>query len=204
MSKSLRNLIIATLFVIGTGVGWWLAAPLFFNQTVDEAFPSISEVQGMSAAEKEAMPDDTMETLKAEVEATAEAMPVVEANDAMPEGATAEPVLLYSGMFTGADEFHQGSGSVAIYELASGERVLRFEDFEVTNGPGLVVYFAENAAPTSSSDLGEHVRVEPLKGNIGNQNYTLPADLDLEQFGSVIIYCEPFSVLFSLAPLTGS
>jgi hypothetical protein len=41
----------------------------------------------------------------------------------------------------------------------------------------------------------------PLKGNIGNQNYAIPEDVDLSQFSSVVIYCKPFHVVFSYATL---
>ena len=40
-----------------------------------------------------------------------------------------------------------------------------------------------------------------LKGNIGSQNYELPADLDLARFRSVVIYCKRFSTVFSTAEL---
>ena len=40
-----------------------------------------------------------------------------------------------------------------------------------------------------------------LKGNIGNQNYEVPDDVDVDAQMSVIIYCKPFSVIFSVAPL---
>lgn len=45
------------------------------------------------------------------------------------------------------------------------------------------------------------VDLGPLKGNIGDQNYEIPADADISQFGSVIIYCVPFSVNFATATL---
>ena len=47
-------------------------------------------------------------------------------------------------------------------------------------------------------DLGE------LKGNIGNQNYEIPKDLDVDQYNSVVIYCVPFHVVFSVATLMGN
>jgi hypothetical protein len=40
-----------------------------------------------------------------------------------------------------------------------------------------------------------------LKGNIGDQNYDLPAGVDLSQYNSVVIYCLPFHVVFSTATL---
>ena len=47
-----------------------------------------------------------------------------------------------------------------------------------------------------------YVDLGSLKGNIGNQNYEIPADVDISDFGSVVIYCEPFHVLFASASLT--
>ena len=47
-------------------------------------------------------------------------------------------------------------------------------------------------------DLGK------LKGNIGNQNYTVPDGVDVSAQMSVVIYCKPFSVIFSVAPLRDS
>jgi len=40
-----------------------------------------------------------------------------------------------------------------------------------------------------------------LKGNVGNQNYEIPADADVNALFSVVIYCSPFHVVFSVAPL---
>ena len=44
-------------------------------------------------------------------------------------------------------------------------------------------------------DLGK------LKGNIGSQNYPIPDGVDVPAQMSVVIYCKPFSVMFSVAPL---
>jgi hypothetical protein len=41
-----------------------------------------------------------------------------------------------------------------------------------------------------------------LKGNVGNQNYDIPDEIDLDQFQSVVIYCVPFHVVFSSAALS--
>ena len=39
------------------------------------------------------------------------------------------------------------------------------------------------------------------KGNKGNQNYPIPDDVDVDSQMSVVIYCVPFSVVFSVATL---
>lgn len=40
-----------------------------------------------------------------------------------------------------------------------------------------------------------------LKGNIGAQNYELPAGTDLGRYHSVVIYCQRFHVVFATATL---
>lgn len=130
-----------------------------------------------------------------------------EADDPMPEmtdeeNASADPVALSTGTFGEYDPVHAGEGSATIFELPDGSRILRFEDFRVTNGPDLHVILTVNE-PTNIRtrpdegylDLGE------LKGNVGNQNYEIPADVDISGFNYVVIYCQPFHVNFSFAEL---
>ena len=109
--------------------------------------------------------------------------------------------LLAQGSFYNL--FHVGSGQALVYQLADGSRILRLQDFEVDNGPELHVYLFPNDPVTTSIgveipgtfDLGH------LKGNIGDQNYEIPTDLDLSQFKSVVIWCRTFNVVFGYAPL---
>ena len=46
-----------------------------------------------------------------------------------------------------------------------------------------------------------YVDLGKLKGNKGNQNYEIPDDVDIASMRSVTIYCKPFQVIFSVAPL---
>ncbi len=117
-----------------------------------------------------------------------------------------QPVLLASGQFGAVDGLHKGQGSARLFRLSDGQRILRLEEFKVTNGPDLYVYLSGHAAPRNSGQLheGGAREVGRLKGNIGNQNYALPADLDLSKFKSVVIYCKQFSVVFSTAELSRS
>jgi hypothetical protein len=122
----------------------------------------------------------------------------------MPEMmAPAGPVAVKQGTFRDADSFHKGEGSATLYTLPDGSHVLRFEDFRVTNGPDLRVLLASHPDPMSRGNVhsGEYVELAKLKGNIGNQNYEIPADIDLGNQNSVIIYCMPFHVIFSVASL---
>jgi len=109
--------------------------------------------------------------------------------------------VLATGSFVGADRIHNGTGTARIIETES-ETVLRLEDFEVTNGPDLYVLLSESAAPTDHESLGEYVELAELKGNIGNQTYTLPEGIDPARYQSVVVYCKAFSVVFATATLS--
>ncbi len=183
-----------------------LWTPYFNTQQVDEAFPGLSAEA--SAAIRE-MPQDQQTTLLGMseenpemVEDTAMAMKEAdtEMEEGMPEGG---PIALVNGSFNEYDPVHRGEGTATIYELADGSRVLRLEDFRVTNGPQLHVILTRST-PTTIFDSagGDHIDLGPLSGNVGNQNYAIPDDVDLEEYTAVVIYCVPFSVNFTAAELS--
>ena len=41
-----------------------------------------------------------------------------------------------------------------------------------------------------------------MKATDGNQNYAIPADVDLAGLRSVVVWCDRFDVAFGSAPLT--
>ena len=55
--------------------------------------------------------------------------------------------------------------------------------------------------PADRDELGDYIDLGSLKGNIGNQNYEIPAGTDLSQYQSIVIYCQPFHVVFATATL---
>ena len=162
-------------------------------------------------AEREIIEEEAVLTVASEEMREAVEMAMAGDTSAMDEmleeaanaGPPPEPVALASGSFRDADSFHRGSGSATIYLLPDGSHLLRLEDFEVTNGPDLRVLLAESGGPMSRDELqaGGYTHLAKLKGNVGNQNYEIPADIDLSEQNSVIIYCMPFHVIFSVAPL---
>ena len=108
-----------------------------------------------------------------------------------------------SGNFHDADAVHRGAGQVKIVQSGGGSNILTLSAFEVTNGPDLKVILVKAPDPQSSADVKavEWVSLGPLKGNIGDQNYTIPAEINPGDFGSVAIWCKQFGVLFAAAPL---
>lgn len=110
---------------------------------------------------------------------------------------------LSNGQFSDADAAHKGSGTVTAYETGDGDQILRFTDFEVTNGPDLKVWLVSTPDITDSDQVksAKTLSLGPLKGNKGDQNYYLPPGSTLADWPSVVIWCEQFGVLFSAANL---
>jgi len=104
--------------------------------------------------------------------------------------------------FTGIDDIHKGKGNVKVLQSGTGRVIVRFTEFSVINGPDLKVYLAKSKDPQKASDIldGGFRSLGSLKGNIGDQTYTVPADVDISEYHSIVIWCEPFRALFSRAP----
>jgi hypothetical protein len=109
--------------------------------------------------------------------------------------------VLASGSFH--DVAHKGAGTATVYKYSDGRRVLRFTNFETSNGPDVHVYLvaAGDAGDSDTVKKAGFVEVGALKGNVGDQNYDLPKDLDLAKYRAVTIWCQRFGVNFATAPL---
>ncbi|MCC6613723.1 MAG: DM13 domain-containing protein [Anaerolineae bacterium] len=108
------------------------------------------------------------------------------------------------GAFGEIDPTRYAEGEVSIYQDASGGWLLRFEDFSVVNGPDLRVVLSASAAPRESEEMraGDlDYEVGELKGVTGNQNYVIPPEVDIQQYGSVVIYSAELDLIYSSAGL---
>ena len=94
------------------------------------------------------------------------------------------------------DGFHKAEGVAKVINLADGRTFLRLENLKATNGPDLYVYLS------TDKDASDIVNLGRLKGNIGNQNYEIPAGTDLSKYNTVLIWCKAFSTLFGSAKLS--
>ena len=114
--------------------------------------------------------------------------------------------VVRQGRFSDADRAHKGQGLAEVLQTVDGTYLLRLSEFQVTNGPDLKVWLVTADNPTASRDVSaaEWLSLGPLKGNIGDQIYPIPADAEIDRYRSVVIWCERFSVLFSPAPLADS
>lgn len=181
--------------------GWFFASPLFIDRSVDEGFDFVLDDGQIDRQKVMEMPADIRQAMRSEIMTVAADAPDKSAADKMP---STLPRAIARGTFADADAIHKGSGSATLYQLPDGTHVVRFEDFRTTNGPALVVYLAKHSSPARAKDVTDHgyTKLGELKGNIGNQNYTVPSGVDISQYNSVVIWCELFGVLFSPAPLS--
>lgn len=114
---------------------------------------------------------------------------------------TSAPQAIAEGTFRGVA--HETKGTAQIYQFPDGKRVLRFTGFETSNGPDVRVLLiaASDANDNDTVKNAGYVEVGKLKGNVGDQNYDLPAGVDLNKYKAVTIWCNRFSVNFATAPL---
>lgn len=124
---------------------------------------------------------------------------VDEAMPTAPGASTVQP--LESGQFYSI--LHPTEGIATIYKMGDGSRVLRLTRFSTSNGPDVHVYMvaADDAKDAATVENAGFVDLGVIKGNIGDQNYTLTSDLDLAKYRAVSIWCKRFSVNFGAAAL---
>lgn len=104
--------------------------------------------------------------------------------------------VVATGIFMNGEPGHVSSGEAQVLHDGSSY-VLRFENFFVTNGPGLSVYMTQGPRVAQGDlDLGS------LKASQGASNYPIPSGADPRSYRYVVIWCVPFSVQFGFAALT--
>ena len=186
-----RSILIGTAVVVGAAL-WYLFRPdaLVISKTVNEPFPA-AEHATSSMAETPRM----AQSGSASLESPAMAQSPMAAD---------EPAKLASGRFHA--NAHETKGVATIYRLPDGRRVLRLTEFATSNGPDVRVYLvaAGDVQHEDAAKQAGFVDLGALKGNIGDQNYDVPADLDLSRYRAVSIWCRRFSVNLGAAPLAAT
>lgn len=117
------------------------------------------------------------------------------------ETLSAEGEVVTSGDFH--DVAHAVTGKARVVEGPGGELELQLVDFRVDNGPDLEMWVValDDATDDDSVKTAERLVLGPLKGNVGDQKYALPADFDADKHKAVVVWCERFGVNFATAPL---
>jgi hypothetical protein len=188
-----RKLIVAAVILVGLGVFvvvWFQPQKLVIDARVDEEIPA-SDIEGTDG------------TGGADTGDGPNAGRGSNNNGETNEPAETGPVTVRAGRFSSLE--HDTSGRAKILRLDDGRAFLRFEDLATSNGPDLRVYLSEVPAGDDWYAYGEgFVDLGALKGNLGNQNYVIPANVDLSRYKSAVIWCRRFAVGFGVAPLERS
>ncbi|MHC9588651.1 DM13 domain-containing protein [Corynebacterium diphtheriae] len=102
---------------------------------------------------------------------------------------------------------HETSGTATLIVDADGKKKLVLTDLATSNGPDVHVWLSK--APVIPGKDGwfvakdhEHFDAAPIKGNIGNQVYDLPDDVNFDEWTSVVLWCDDFNVSFGAAELS--
>ncbi len=205
----LKGITIAIVVGVAAIGAYYLAGPLFYNKIIDEPLPkALSGIQQDLTYEKfvnmmdeqrsalvKNMPQDTIDLIMDEAKKLTNSVSE-DMQDMIAKVAPSSqqfPKFSKLGTFQGL-KGHQATGKAEVISVGDIS-FLRFEDFEVTNGPDLHVYMTKKGDVDTGIDLGK------LKGNKGSQNYEL-SGINTDVYDTVIIYCQPFHVYFASATLS--
>ncbi len=103
--------------------------------------------------------------------------------------------VIATGSFHDVLAGHHAKGVANLLKINSAYYIRFEDDFEITNGPDLVVYLGKD------NHYDPAAKIAGLKGNIGSQNYEIPSVIDVSQYDEVWIWCRSFSVPFGAASL---
>lgn len=90
------------------------------------------------------------------------------------------------------------NGEAKIVETASGAEIFFSENFETRSGPDLKVYLSKLPLSELNDSIVDQssLKIGVLKSKGGAQSYSLPQDISLKDYKSVVIHCEAFSKLW--------
>jgi len=86
-----------------------------------------------------------------------------------------------------------------------GQTIIRFDDsFKTKSGPDLKVFLSKKsiAEVNGKNATQDAVMISVLSANKGTQDYVLPAEIKLEDWTTLLIHCEAYSVLWGGAAIS--
>ena len=173
-----NQLIILILMLVALPILWYLVSPVFRGYELNEDLPGKQEFE--VPEEKREEFNKAMQEMAPQVVAKSEGMP------------DAGFRILAAGDFK--PKWHDVKGQAFLIEVGN-KKVVRFENFETLNGPELHIYLGADLEARDYVDLGK------IRATRGNVNYDVAAGTDTAKYKYVMVWCEPFRVLFSYAEL---
>lgn len=188
--------VVVTAFVAWLAFGYFAIQGLVFDDKVNEAAPFTAATTASGA---------TATTVTSVGPATTGASGGAATTGASGPATTGAPGSRTTFSSTFVSRAHTTTGQAIV--LTDGTtRFLRLVDLATDNGPDVHVYLSAGVdARTSDGRLDDDfVSLGKLKGNIGSQNYEIPAGTDLTRYRTVVLWCKRFTVAFGAADLAAT
>lgn len=182
----MRRVIVAIVLMVLGAFLWWAFSPLLFDKEVNEELDP--ELQARLEAQRQVDENRAKSGANNEPSETDESLNTETTVDNESGIATTGPFPI-----TGTSG-HPASGEVEVIQSAE-ELLIRYKNYDGTNGPDLYVYLSKDLEAEDFIDLG------PAKGNKGNIIYGAPLDVDLSEYKYILTWCKAFGVLFDYAEI---
>jgi hypothetical protein len=181
----------AALVAIVVGAALFQPWRLFTSSSIDDPPPSgTANISAPSAAPQSGANPPSLGN------------PPSEADPPVPTGpAAAGPSVLAAGPFQSQE--HATSGTASLLMLPDGTQVVRLENLASSDGPDVKVWLSDLEAGGDwfKYRSGRYLDLGPIKATHGNQNYVVPPGTDITGLGTVVLWCDRFSVSFGSAAL---
>ncbi len=122
-------------------------------------------------------------------------------NEALPAASQSAKAIQTFGKGSFISQAHETEGTAEVVEV-DGKRYLQLKNFHTSNGPDVRIYLVKSGSTEAGDVLKSgFVDLGTIKGNIGDQSYEIPADVNLDEHQVVSVWCKRFAVGFGAAKL---
>ena len=89
-------------------------------------------------------------------------------------------------------------GSWTVEQRGDKTFIVFADDFRAANGPDLKIFLSPKSISdaTGKNAVDGSLNIGELKNTKGTQEYEVPAGINLADYGSVLVHCEAYSVLW--------
>jgi len=203
----MKKILTVILLVASGATGWLLLEPALSDDVVDDT-PIVSRenIQNNNKRQEVVRSKDAQEQMeKEQITQEEPEKPIILDTEATIETTLSPPnqkpgpevipvtepqAKVLSGTFTNGKARYEATGEVFI----SGQD-LSLVNLNSTNVPDGFVYLSNDL------NANDAIRIEKLQGNVGNQNYKLPTNVDADDYKYVLIWCRAFSSLIGYAEI---
>lgn len=97
----------------------------------------------------------------------------------------------------------RGEGTMAVYRLPDRSLMLRLEDFYISPNVDLEIDVSTMERPKTTEDFdrSKYEQVALMPVTTGSINYKIPSTIHLEEWRSIVIWCEPLHLAYAAATL---